>query len=91
MSKYHALAEGYLRSAVRWNAVGYVFLFCAEWFACGVGGPPGNMLSSDLAAHNLFAAMGAGSFSMFFSVPGWACVLVAQRKLMTGAQSGSGQ
>lgn len=88
--KYHAAVEGNLRSAARWNALGYMFLFIAEWFACGIGAPPGNMLSSDLTAHNLLGAIGAASLSMFFSVPGWACVLVGQRMLMKGAQSGSG-
>jgi hypothetical protein len=85
--KYHAAVKGILRSAARWNAIGYMFLFFAEWFACGIGGPPGNMLSSDLAMHNYFGAVGAASLAMFFSVPGWACILVGQRKLLGEAQS----
>ena len=80
--KYHALARGHLRSATKWSMVGFMFLFFGAWFACGIGGPPGNMLSSDPTAHNLLAATGAAMLSMFFSVPGWACVLVGQRKMM---------
>jgi len=85
--KVHALVKGYHQSAARWNIVGYMFLFFAAWFACGIGGPPGNMLSPDPAAQNLFAAIGAATLSMFFSVPGWACVLVSQRKMLQGIQS----
>jgi hypothetical protein len=85
--KYHAAVKGNVRSAARWNAMGYLFLFFAELFACGIGGPPGNMLSSDLASHNFLRAVGAASLAMFFSVPGWACVLVGQRKLLSEAQS----
>ena len=88
--KFHAVARGHLRSAARWGMFGYTFLFFAAWFACGIGGPPGNMLSSDPTAHNLFGAIGAGTLSMFFSVPGWACVLVSQRKMMRFALSGQG-
>jgi hypothetical protein len=85
--KYHATVKGNLRSAARWNAIGCMFLFFAEWFACGIGGPPGNMLSTDLATHNYFGAVGAASLAMFFSVPGWACILAGQRKLLSEAQS----
>jgi hypothetical protein len=85
--KYHAAVEGNLRSSARWMATGYMFLFFAEWFACGIGGPPGNMLSSDLATHSSFGALGAASLSMFFSVPGWACLFVGQRKLFNDVQS----
>lgn len=79
--KYHAAVKGNLRSAARWTATGYMFLFFAQWFACGIGGPPGNMLSPDMA--NYGAAVGAASLAMFFSVPGWACLFVAQRKLLS--------
>ena len=80
--EYHAVAAPRQRSALRWGMVGYMFLFFASWFACGIGGPPGNLISSDPAVHNLPAATGAAILSMFFSVPGWACVLVSQRKLL---------
>ncbi len=85
--KVHALVKEYLRSAARWSLVGYMFLFIAAWFACGIGGPPGNMLCPDPAAQNVFLAIGLATLSMFFSVPGWACVLVGQRKMMQGIQS----
>lgn len=85
--KFHAQVKGYLRSAVRWSMVGYMFLFFAAWFACGIGGPPGNMLSPDSTAQNLQAAIGAATLSMFFSVPGWACVLVGMLKMRQDAQS----
>lgn len=80
--EYHAMAAQRQRSALRWSMVGYMFLFFASWFACGIGGPPGNLLSSNSATHNLSAATGAAILSMFFSVPGWAGVLVSQRKLL---------
>jgi len=86
--KVHALVKGLMRSAAKWSVVGYMFLFFAAWFACGVGGPPGNMLSSNPTAHNLSAAISAATLSMFFSVPGWACVLMSQRMMMRGLQSG---
>ena len=85
--KYHAAVKGNLRSAARWNVMGYMFLFIAEWFACGIGGPPGNMLSSDLGTHSFPGALGAAALAMFFSVPGWACLLVGQWKLLREAQS----
>jgi len=88
--KYQALAGGYLRSAARWGMIGYTFLFFGAWFACGIGGPPGNMLSSESIAQNPSAATIAATLSMFFSVPGWACVLVSQRKMMQGALAGQG-
>jgi bacteriorhodopsin len=85
--KVHALVKGHQRSAARWSMVGYMFLFFAAWFACGIGGPPGNMLSPDPAAQNAFLAIFEATLSMFFSVPGWACVLVGQRKMLQGTQS----
>ncbi len=45
--KFNAPADGHRRSAARWNVPGYAFLFIAGWFACGIGGPPANMASSD--------------------------------------------
>jgi len=86
--KYHAAIKGNLRSAARWNAIGYMFLFFAQWFACGIGGPPGNMLSPNMA--NYSAAVGAASLAMFFSVPGWVCLFVAQRKLLNETKSAPG-
>ncbi|MGA9349200.1 MAG: hypothetical protein WBW48_10405 [Anaerolineae bacterium] len=83
--KYHALVHGCQRLAARWSLLGYMFLFFAAWFACGIGGPPGNMLSSDPTAQNPLTAVGAAILSMFFSVLGWACVLVSQRKILRGA------
>jgi len=80
--KVHSLAKGALRSAIKWNIIGYMFLFFGAWFACGIGGPPGNLLSPDLTIHNLNIATGAAVRSMFFSVPGWACVLVGQHKMI---------
>jgi len=64
--KYPAIVQKNLRSVALWSAVGYMFLFFAEWFACGIGGPPGNLLSTDIAKHNLFGAVGAASLAMFF-------------------------
>ena len=80
--KVHSLAKGALRSAVKWNVIGYMFLFFGAWFACGIGGPPGNLLSPDLTLHNPNYATGGAILSMFFSVPGWTCVLVGMRKMI---------
>lgn len=80
-TRYHARVGGRLRSAARWTAIGYMFLFFAQWFACGVGGPPGNLLSSNPIDYNAFAAVGAASLSMFFSVPGWVCLYAGQQRL----------
>ena len=85
--KVHALVKGFMRSSAKWSVVGFMFLFVASWFACGIGGPPGNLLSSDLTAHNLSAAISAAMVSMFFSVPGWVFVLVSLRKMIQGVQS----
>ena len=82
--KFNALADGYLRSAARWNVVGYAFLFVAGWFACGIGGPLGNMLSPDRTTWWQAAAAQAATLSMFFTVPGWVCLLVGQRKMLRG-------
>jgi len=84
--KLHALAKGALRSACVWKIIGYVFLFSAAWFACGIGGAPGNMLSPDPTVHNLDYATVAAVLSMFFSVPGWVCVLVGMRKMIEAVQ-----
>jgi hypothetical protein len=76
------LVNGSLRTALKWNMVGYCFLFCASWFACGVGAGPGNLLSTDPAMHNPFLASMAAVAGMFTSVAGWAFLLTGQRKLL---------
>ncbi|MDF2627877.1 MAG: hypothetical protein K0R39_1708 [Symbiobacteriaceae bacterium] len=85
--EYQAVAAPGQRSALRWSMAGYMFLFFGAWFACGIGGPPGNLLRPDSAAQNLLAGTGAAILSMLFSVPGWACVLVGQRKLLKEAMA----
>ena len=84
--KAHTLAKGSFRSAAKWNMVGLLFLFLGAWFACGIGGPPGNMLSFDPATRDLEVAYGTAMFSIFLSVPGWTCVLVGQRKMIQATQ-----
>jgi len=88
--KHNALAKGYQRTAAKWNVVGYLFLFFAAWFACGIGGAPGNLLSSDPTTHNLPAGTVAAALSMFFSLPGWLCVLMGQRRMLREVQSEKG-
>jgi Na+/proline symporter len=85
--KSHARAKGQLRSAVRWTMLGFMFLFFGAWFGCGIGATPGNLLSPDPAAHNLYLANFEAVLSMFFSVPGWACLLMGQRRMLKGIQS----
>lgn len=80
-------AEGSLRSVAKWNMVGLMFLFVAAYFACGIGGPPGSLLSHDQLTHDLEAAYDSAMLSIFFSVPGWACMLVGMRKMVQGIQS----
>ncbi len=80
-TKLHAHASRGLRTAARWGIVGLMFLFSAAWFACGIGGPPGNTLSADPSVHNPSAALGAAALSMFFTLPGWACLLVGLTKM----------
>jgi hypothetical protein len=87
LMKLHALAKGYLRSAARWSMIGYAFLFSAAWFACGVGGTPGNLLSPDPTMHNPAVATGVAALSISLAVPGWACLLLAQSRILRGAQS----
>jgi hypothetical protein len=87
LMKLHALAKGYLRSAARWSMIGYAFLFSAAWFACGIGGTPGNLLSPDPATHNPAVATSVAALSIFLAVPGWACLLLAQSRILRGAQS----
>ena len=82
--KVNRAASGQLRTALKWNAVGYVFLFIAQWFACGIGAGPGNLLSLDTSMHNPFLASMAAVSGMFTSVAGWVCLLAGQRKLLKG-------
>jgi hypothetical protein len=82
--KVNRLAQGDLRTALKWNAVGYVFLFIAQWFACGIGAGPGNLLSLDASMHNPFLASMSAVSGMFASVSGWVCLLVGQHKLLEG-------
>lgn len=85
--KVHSLAAGWVRSAAKWNMLGLMFLFVAAYFACGIGGPPGSLLSTDQLAHDIEAAYDSALLAIFFSVPGWACVLVGIRKLLHGIRS----
>jgi CDP-diglyceride synthetase len=80
--KVNRLVKGTIQSALKWNAGGYVWLFVANWFACGIGAGPGNLLSTDPAMHNAFLASMAAVSGMFASVVGWICLLVGQRKLL---------
>ncbi len=80
-TKLYAHPSRGMRTAARWGIVGLMFLFFAAWFACGIGGPPGNMLSADASVHNPSAALGAAALSMFFTLPGWGSLLVGLTKL----------
>ena len=80
--KVNHAASGQLRAALKWNAVGYFFLFIASWFACGIGAGPGNLLSLDASMHNPFLASMSAVSGMFASVIGWVCLLVGQQKLL---------
>jgi len=42
--KIRSYTKGYKRSAATWGMFGYMFLFIAAWFACGIGGSPGGLL-----------------------------------------------
>ncbi len=90
LMKARALGRGYLRPVAGWSMAGYMFLFIAAWFACGIGGPPGNLLSPDLNVQNSFLGMFEALLAMSLSVPGWACVLVGQWKLFQGLHSDRG-
>jgi len=85
--KVHSEAAGWLRSAAKWNMLGLMFLFVAAYFACGIGGPPGSLLSSDQLTHDIEAAYDSALLGILLSVPGWACVLVGFRKLFQGIRS----
>jgi hypothetical protein len=88
--KFHSMAAGMLRSAAKWNMLGLMFLFIAAYFACGIGGPPGSMLSSDPLSQNIESAYDSALLAIFFSVPGWACVFVGIRKLFQKIRSQDG-
>jgi hypothetical protein len=84
--KLQARTNGKWRVATRWLMAGFVFLFFAAWFSCGVGGTPGALLSHDEAVRSTEMALVAAVLSMFFSVPGWACVLVGVRRMVAAVQ-----
>jgi hypothetical protein len=77
LTRLYAASTGNLRSAIRFALFGATFMFLALWFACGIGGPPGNMLSADPTAHSFEFALNAALGSTFFSVPAWGCLLAA--------------
>ena len=85
--KIRRLSAGYERIAALWRVWGFTFLFIAEWFACGIGGSPGGLLSTDMSIHYHFGGMFAAMLSMFFSVPGWICIFISQRKLLKGIRT----
>lgn len=89
-TRFNALADGRQRSAARWNVIGYLCLFASGWFACGIGGPLGNMLSANPTVTYLDAAITASTLSMFFTIPGWVCLLVGQRKMIEALAAGQG-
>ena len=74
--KLHARLTDLRRLAARWVMFGLMFLFSAAWFACGVGGTPGNLLSPDPSTHQPMIAANVALLSIALSVPGWACLLV---------------
>lgn len=80
--KAHSAMPGHLRTSAKWSMVGYLFLFVASYSACGIGGPPGNLLNSNPGVANVYYATIASILSIFFSVPGWICLLVSQRLLI---------
>ena len=81
-TKVYKLSDGPLRSATKLSVFGFMFLFFGQWFACGIGAPPGNMLSSDIATHSVEHAVLSAALSIFFSIPGWVCILISQRKML---------
>lgn len=88
--KIQTRAKSSLQSAARWNMIGLMFLFIAAYFACGIGGPPGSLLSHDPLTHDLETAYDSALLAIFFSVPGWACVLVGMRKMLKADYAKSG-
>lgn len=84
----HRSADRTGRWALRSLMVGFAFLFVSGWWACGIGGPPGNLLSADEGAHNLAAATASAALAMAFSVPGWAGVAVGLYALFRRSEVG---
>jgi hypothetical protein len=64
--------------------VGSVFYVIAAWDLCGL---LGSLLSHDQVTHDLEAAYDSAMLSIFFSVPGWACMLVGMWKMLQGIRS----
>ncbi|MCL5771297.1 MAG: hypothetical protein M1479_03370 [Actinobacteria bacterium] len=69
-------------SAGRMITLGIVLLFCSGWMACGIAGPPGNLLSKDISSHNQIAATWASIASMAFAVIGWICILIGYKLIL---------
>jgi hypothetical protein len=65
-----------------------MLLFVAAYFACGIGGPPGSLLSHDQVTHDLEAAYDSALLAIFFLVPGWTCVLVGTLRILRGIRPG---
>jgi len=80
--KLYKTTDKAMRSVLKWQILGFMFLFFGQWFACGIGAPPGNLMSPDPSVHNLDRATLTASLSIFFAVPGWLCILVSIRKMM---------
>jgi len=80
--KVYKLSKGTFRTAIRWSGFGYMFLFFGQWFACGIGAPPGNLLSLDITTHSIEHASLSAALSIFFSIPGWVCILISLRKML---------
>src|SRR3972149_2482674 len=81
------LTSGSLKRALRWQVGGYATLFAAVWFACGIGGPPGNLLSTEDSLRNIEAATGAALAGMFFSVVGWVLLWMAMRIMLKSIET----
>lgn len=84
VARLRTISDQKWRSALRLNLFGYMFLFIASWFACGIGGPPGNLLSADLSSHSDTGALGAAALAMFFSLPGWGFLWLGYRSMVRG-------
>ena len=75
-------ATGQQRKSATWNMVGFLFLFLSSYAGCGIGGPPGNLLSSTPGLADTTFALIASAMAIGYSIPGWACLLMAQRVLL---------
>ena len=78
----YSLTSSEQKSISLWTMSGCFFLFFAGYFACGIGGQPGFLLSPDESLHNYTYAYRAAMLGMACNVPGWFCMLMAQRKMM---------